>query len=118
MYQIVFCICMLIVGVVLAVFGNQQNNDLEAQLSSLWNNGTANPGDLWIYVGIAVAIVGLVLTVIGIINMNNGGSEDTTSEKSSPSWQRRMIREYEAQRKNGVITQEEFEQKCQEIMNS
>lgn len=58
----------LIVGIALAAYGNSLNNDWEAQLASLWNNGTTNPGDTWLYLGLAVAVVGLVLTVLGIMN--------------------------------------------------
>lgn len=117
MTQIIYGVCALAVGFVLALYGNYQNNDLEAQLSSLWYNGTANPGDVWLYAGIAVAVVGLVVLIIGIKNYNQGTGE-TKGDAGSSAWRARMIKEYEAQRKNGVITQAEFDQKCAEIQNS
>ena len=61
----------LILGVVLAVMGRAQNNDMEAQLESLFDNGTANPGDTFLYIGIAVAVVGLILLIVGLSKKKN-----------------------------------------------
>lgn len=63
----IFGVLMLVVGVVLAVVGVSMNNSVEAQLTSMLNNGSANPGDIWLYIGIAVAVVGLVLLIAGIM---------------------------------------------------
>ena len=46
--------------------GNAQNNDMEAQLESIFSNGTSNPGDTFLYIGIAVAVVGLILLIVGL----------------------------------------------------
>ena len=54
------------IGVALAVMGNAQNNDMEAQLESIFSNGTSNPGDTFLYIGIAVAVVGLILLIVGL----------------------------------------------------
>ena len=50
-----------------AIYGNHLNNDLDAQLEAIWNNGTKNPGDLWLILGGIVAVIGLVLLVSKLI---------------------------------------------------
>ena len=46
------------------------NNSIEAQLSSLFNSGSANPGNIWLYCGIAIAVVGAILLVLGLTKKN------------------------------------------------
>jgi len=55
----------LIAGIACAVYGNSLNNDLGAQLESLLSKGSSNPGDTFLYIGIAVAVVGLILLIVG-----------------------------------------------------
>ena len=57
----------MIAGIGSAIYGSSLNNDIEAQLESVFSNGSANPGDTWLYVGIAAAVIGLVLVVVSII---------------------------------------------------
>ena len=61
-----FGIISLILGVISIVYGNSQNNDVEAQLESMFSNGTTNPGDTFLYVGIALAVLGLILLFVGM----------------------------------------------------
>ena len=64
--MIVLGVLALIAGVAMALIGNAQNNSISAQLGSLLNNGTANPGNTLLYIGIAVAVVGVILLIAGI----------------------------------------------------
>lgn len=64
---------MIIVGIILilaggasAVYGVTQNNSWEAQLSSLFNSGSSDPGTMWIIIGAIAFVVGLVLLIAGI----------------------------------------------------
>ncbi len=65
--MVVLGVIALIGGIISAVFGNMQNNDLEAQFNSFFNNGSANPGDVFIYIGIAAAVIGVLLIIIGAV---------------------------------------------------
>lgn len=58
-------IVFFIAGVISAIYGNNLNNDMDARLRSLFEAGKRNPGNMWIYIGIAIAIVGLVMFLTG-----------------------------------------------------
>lgn len=65
----------LLAGVAMALYGNSLNNSIEAQLSSLFSSGAVNPGNTWLYGGIALAVVGGILLIVGLTqkeNSNNG----------------------------------------------
>ena len=55
----------LLAGIALALYGNSLNNSVSAQLNSLFSSGNVNPGNIWLYGGVALAVIGLVLLVIG-----------------------------------------------------
>lgn len=63
-------IILLIAGIASAVYGNSLNNDISSQLKSVFSSGQANPGNVWLYLGIAVAVVGLVLLIAGLVKAN------------------------------------------------
>jgi 3-oxoacyl-[acyl-carrier-protein] synthase III len=67
MAMIVLGVLALIAGVAMALIGNAQNNSISAQLGSLLNNGTANPGNTLLFIGIAVAVVGVILLIAGVV---------------------------------------------------
>lgn len=56
-------ILLLLVGAGLAVYGYSLNNSVEAQLESLFTNGSTNPGTIFIIVGIIVAVLGIVFII-------------------------------------------------------
>lgn len=68
--MMVLGIIALIAGVISAIYGNSLNNSLEAQLGSLLHHGTTNPGDPFLYAGIAIAVVGVVLIVVHFVKKN------------------------------------------------
>ena len=65
--MLILGIIALLAGAGVAIYGNMLNNDAEAQLKYLLETGKTNPGDMWLYIGIAVAVIGLVITIVSII---------------------------------------------------
>lgn len=59
-------ILLILAGAGAAIYGNSLNNDMAAQLESIFANGASNPGDIWLYAGIGVAVVGLIIAIAGI----------------------------------------------------
>ena len=57
----------IVLGIASAVYGNYLNNDFETQLGNLFETGRTNPGDVFMIIGIAVGVVGLILLIIGLI---------------------------------------------------
>lgn len=66
----IFGICGFIIGLTggtLCFIGNQINNDIKRQLSSYITNGNADStGDILFYIGIALAIIGVLMIIINI----------------------------------------------------
>ena len=54
-------------GVGLFIYGNNMNNNITAQLTSLFNTGSTNPGSVYITIGIVVGILGLIMFIAGIL---------------------------------------------------
>lgn len=42
-----------------------QNNSLEAQFTSILSSGTANPGTIFIIIGVILLILGVIICVTG-----------------------------------------------------
>lgn len=60
-------ILLLLIGVGGAIYGNYMNNDFEMRLEYFFETGNTNPGDIFLYAGIVIAIIGLILFIIGLI---------------------------------------------------
>lgn len=60
-------IILMIAGAGMFIGGNAQNNNAEAQLESLFSNGSINPGDTLLYIGIAAFVIGVILTIVGAV---------------------------------------------------
>lgn len=76
---------MIIIGAILAVlglastiYGSDLNNSWEAQWNAMWNTGKANPGNVWIIVGVAAIILGIALIILGYIK-KQGTKENHSS---------------------------------------
>lgn len=61
---IVGIIC-IVAGVISAIYGISMNNSIEAQLTSLFSSGNANPGTMWIIIGVIAVVIGIVLLIAG-----------------------------------------------------
>lgn len=68
--MIIAGIVLIIVGTVSIVYGVLQNDSIEVQLESIWESGTKDPGNLWIIIGAAIAILGIVLLIVGLTKRN------------------------------------------------
>lgn len=62
--MLILSIILMLAGAASAVFGIMQNNDMELQMESIFSDGTANPGTVWIVIGAVALVVGVVLLVI------------------------------------------------------
>lgn len=62
----------IVAGVVSALYGNAQNNDMSAQFKSFLSSGNTNPGDPFLYIGIAVAVIGVILLIVGLTKKKKG----------------------------------------------
>ena len=80
-------IIFLIGGIIMAVAGNSQNNNLEMQFESMFSSGRANPGDLLLIGGIILIVIGLILIIAGaarLSNKNNSTPAGTANSEGAP----------------------------------
>ena len=56
-------VIMIIAGIISAIYGSSLNNDIEAQLYSALTDGRMNPGNIWLYGGIAILVIGIIIVV-------------------------------------------------------
>lgn len=70
----------ILLGLAGVIYGSYLNNDWEAQLESLFSNGSTNPGTLFIIVGGALIGVGVILIIADIAKK----SRPTTNVHSAP----------------------------------
>lgn len=66
----IFGIILMICGIGSSIYGSMLNNDFDSQIRSAFMNGYTNPGSMWLYIGITVAVIGLVLFIVGIVKAN------------------------------------------------
>lgn len=57
----------LILGGGAALYGNSLNQSFSVQFYSVFENGTLNPGNVWLTVGIIAAVLGLLAMVFAVI---------------------------------------------------
>ena len=77
---IFFGILSIVFGGFLCANGNAINNDLDAQMESIFNDGIANPGSTYQTVGITLFVIGFVLLFVGLIIYNNKKQEQKDEE--------------------------------------
>ena len=58
-------ILLVLVGLACAGYGFMQNNSLEAQFTSILSSGTANPGTIFIIIGVILLVVGILFCLSG-----------------------------------------------------
>ncbi len=69
-------------GIMLIIMGNATNNDAINQLESFFNNGTTNPGDVYIIIGITLIIVGVILVIVGFYKDKDYSDDDNESSNT------------------------------------
>jgi uncharacterized membrane protein YidH (DUF202 family) len=67
MWTIIAGIFLIAGGLTGTIVGMTQNNDLRAQISSLVSSGTANPGTVWLVIGLVAVVVGIALLAAGLM---------------------------------------------------
>ena len=58
-------ILLVLSGLACAGYGFMQNNSLEAQFTSILSSGTANPGTIFIIIGVILLVVGILFCLSG-----------------------------------------------------
>lgn len=62
--MLIFGLIISFIGLASSIYGIVKNNDVEAQLESIFETGKTNPGTLFIVVGSLLIAVGIVLIVL------------------------------------------------------
>ena len=70
--MIVFGFLLFASGIASYIYGDQMNNSLEKQFASFLSNGTTNPGSIFVTLGIALAILGIIFIIAGAVRSSNG----------------------------------------------
>ena len=56
----------MVLGVMLYYKGYTINNDIGAQMESIFDDGKSNPGDNYIYIGILIIIIAIIIIIAGM----------------------------------------------------
>ncbi|MFV0480662.1 MAG: DUF3185 family protein [Campylobacteraceae bacterium] len=54
-------IIIAVAGIAALIFGNNMNNNIEQQVTSIFQQGVVNPGEPFVYGGIAAIVLGVIL---------------------------------------------------------
>ena len=63
---------LLVLGIASTIYGDFLNDNIELQLKNVLFEGNSDPGNQWIYLGIAFAIIGAILLTIELLRHNKG----------------------------------------------
>ena len=74
-----FGILFLIGGIGLVIFGNYANSSVDLQLESLFRHGVRDPGNTFVYIGIALAVIGLLMLFTRARKSRNNQTESPSS---------------------------------------
>ena len=69
-------IILMCIGAVGIIYGEQLNSNIEAQLENIFSTGTANPGSVYVCIGIGIAVVGLILLIMGIVKRTKKNTDE------------------------------------------
>ena len=69
-----------------AVYGVMQNNDAGKQLESLLSTGKTNPGTIFIVIGAAAALLGLIFIIIGLSSRSGKRRETVYVPAPTPAY--------------------------------
>ena len=78
--MIIWGILSIIIGGILYANGNNINNDLDAQMESIFNDGIANPGATYETFGIILLFAGFALLIMGVVISAHKKDEEPTTE--------------------------------------
>lgn len=65
--MLILGIILIIAGAASYIYGNNMNNSLESQFSSLMSSGTVDPGSKWITLGVIAAVIGVLVIIYSLV---------------------------------------------------
>lgn len=102
-------------GFASVIYGNFMNNDFSSQLAHYSSGG--DPGNIWMIFGVVAIIIGIIMVICGAKQMKTEKQiEHETGGTYISKFQRDMLKEYQEQLNNGVITKEEFQVKKEKLL--
>lgn len=103
-------------GFASVIYGNFMNNDFSSQLAHYSSGG--DPGNIWMIIGIIAILIGIVMVICGPKQMNaEKHFEEEIGGASISSYQRNLLKVYQSQLDNGVITKEEYQEKKEKLLS-
>ena len=63
---VVIGIILIVLGAGGSIYGIIQNNSIDAQMKSLFENGSIDPGTVFIVGGAVIAVIGIVVLIKGL----------------------------------------------------
>lgn len=103
-------------GFASVIYGNFMNNDFSSQLAHYSSGG--DPGNIWMIIGVITLLVGIIMIICGPRQMKAEKSiEKETGGASISSYQRNLLKVYQSQLDNGVITKEEYQAKKEKMLS-
>lgn len=63
---VIIGIILIVLGAGGSIYGIIQNNSIEAQMKSLFENGSIDPGTVFIVGGAVIAVIGIVVLIKGL----------------------------------------------------
>ena len=108
---------LIVGGFASVIYGNFMNNDFSTQLSH-YDSGFVDPGNIWMILGVIAIIIGIVMVVCGPKQIKTEKRlEKETGGATISSYQRNILKVYQSQLDNGVITKEEYQVKKEKLLN-
>lgn len=76
--MIVVAVVLIIMGFISCYYGIEMNNDMDMQMESLFGSGKTDPGSIYILIGVALILSGLVLLIWEINHAKKTSASSTT----------------------------------------
>lgn len=116
MILMIFGALLIAGGFASVIYGNFMNNDFWSQLAHYSSGG--DPGNIWMILGVVAIIVGIIMVICGYKQVKTEKRLDQeTIGRYISNYQRNILKEYQAQLDNGVITKEEYQAKKEKLLN-
>ena len=103
-------------GFASVIYGNFMNNDFSSQLAHYSSGG--DPGNIWMIIGVIAILIGIVMVICGPKQMKaEKRFEKETGGVSISNYQRNLLKVYQSQLDNGVITKDEYQSKKEKLLS-
>ncbi len=67
------------IGVIFYIYGNNLNNDIDAQMNYLFGEGKTNPGSTCVTIGIVFLVAGALLLITATVKVYNKSKQEKTT---------------------------------------